>query len=53
MLTKMDQKTFDHLKALFNIDYYIAKNNKPFSYFEGLLKLTVKLGVELQDEYKN
>jgi hypothetical protein len=53
MHEKIDQKTFYHLKTLFNIAYYIVKNNKPFSDFERLLELTGKLGVELKDKYKN
>jgi hypothetical protein len=42
-------KTFGHLKALFNTAYYITKNSKPFSGFEGLLELTGKQRAELQD----
>jgi hypothetical protein len=50
---KMDEKAFDYLKTLFNVSYYIAKNNKPFTDFSGLLELSEKLGVQLQDEYNN
>jgi hypothetical protein len=34
---KMDTKILDNLKALFNVAYCIAKNNKRFSDFSGLL----------------
>jgi hypothetical protein len=50
---KIDGKTFDFLKTLFNVSYYIAKNNKPFTDFTGLLELSDKLGLQLQDEYSN
>jgi hypothetical protein len=43
-MKKMDQKMFDHSKALFNIAYYTAKNNKLFSDTEGLSELTGKFG---------
>lgn len=51
-IKKMDEKMFNHLKVVFNVAYYIAKN-KPFTDFEGLLKLTRKLGVEITNEYAN
>jgi hypothetical protein len=35
------------------VSYYIAKSNKPFADFTGLLELSEKLGVQLQDEYNN
>jgi hypothetical protein len=35
------------------VSYYIAKNNKPFTDFTGLLELGEKLRVQLQDEYNN
>lgn len=43
-IKKMDEKMFNHLKVVFNVAYYIAKNNKPF---------TRKLGVEITNEYAN
>jgi uncharacterized glyoxalase superfamily metalloenzyme YdcJ len=52
-MKKMDEKTFDYLKTLFNGSYYIANNNKPFTDFTGLLELSEKLGLQLQDEYTN
>jgi hypothetical protein len=52
-MKKMDEKTFDYLKTLFKVSYYIAKNNKPFTDFTGLLELSDKLGLQLQDEYNN
>lgn len=50
---KMDSNMFENLKKLFNIAYYIAKNNKPFTDFPGLIELSEKLGVELREEYGN
>jgi hypothetical protein len=32
---------------------YIAKNSKPFTDFTGLLELSEKFGVQLQDEYNS
>jgi len=46
-MKKMDKHMSDHLKILFNVAYYIAKNNKPFSDFESLLELNAKLGVDV------
>jgi hypothetical protein len=49
---KKNYEVFDHLKAPLNVPFYIPKNNETFSDFSGLLQLTGKLGVELQEEYK-
>jgi hypothetical protein len=46
-IEKMDAKMSNNLQALFNVAYYIAKNNKRFSTFSELLQLTAKLGAEL------
>jgi hypothetical protein len=46
-MKKMD-KIFDHLKkTLFSAAYYTAKNSKPFSDYEGMLRVRAKLGVEV------
>ncbi|XP_040177111.1 zinc finger protein 862-like [Rana temporaria] len=50
---KMDQGVFNHMKVLFNVAYYIAKHNKPYTDFKGLLELTEKLGVAAREEYAN
>jgi hypothetical protein len=46
-MKKMDKYMFDHLKILFNVAYYIAKNKKLFSDFESLLELNAKVGVDV------
>jgi hypothetical protein len=46
-MKKMDKHIFEHLKILFSVAYYTAKNNKPFSDFENLLELNAKLWVEV------
>jgi hypothetical protein len=38
---------------LFNIAYYIAKNEKPFKDFENLLSLAGKLNVSILKQYGN
>jgi hypothetical protein len=43
----------NNLQALFNVAYYIAKNNKQFSVFRELLQLTAKLAAELCEENNN
>lgn len=52
-LKRMDEKMFFHLEVLFNISYYIAKNNKPFTDIRGLAELVDKLNVEVLEEYTN
>jgi hypothetical protein len=52
-MKKMDKHIFEHLKILFSVAYYTAKNNKPFSDFENLLELNAKLCVEVREEYSN
>jgi hypothetical protein len=42
-MKKMDKHMSDHFKTIFNVAYYTAKNNKPFSDFESLLELNAKL----------
>ncbi|XP_073532536.1 zinc finger protein 862-like [Phyllobates terribilis] len=49
----MDEDIFKHMTILFNVAYYIAKNNRPFTDFEGLLELTEKLGSAVRQEYAN
>ncbi|XP_070587501.1 zinc finger protein 862-like [Erythrolamprus reginae] len=52
-IRKMDEDMFKHMTILFNVAYYIAKNNRPFTDFEGLLELTEKLGSAVRQEYAN
>ncbi|XP_073524940.1 zinc finger protein 862-like [Phyllobates terribilis] len=49
----MDEDIFKHMTILFNVAYYTAKNNRPFTDFEGLLELTEKLGSAVRQEYAN
>jgi hypothetical protein len=46
-MEKKDAKMSSNLQPLFNVAYYIAKNNELFSIFSELLQLTAKLGAEL------
>lgn len=52
-IKKMDDKMFKQLEVLFNLSYYIAKNNKPFSDIESLAVLSRKLEIDLQNQYAN
>ncbi|XP_078238927.1 zinc finger protein 862-like [Pogona vitticeps] len=52
-LKTMDEKMFFHLEVLFNISFYIAKNNKPFTDLRGLAELAGKLNVEVLEGYTN
>ncbi|XP_053544659.1 zinc finger protein 862 isoform X2 [Bombina bombina] len=49
----MDEDMTSQFKTLFNVAYYIAKNNKPFTDFDGLLELSGKLGATLKEGYAN
>jgi hypothetical protein len=49
----MDHEMFFHLNNLFNISYYIAKNEKHFKDFENLLSLAGKLNVSILKQYGN
>jgi hypothetical protein len=50
-MKKTGRKKYN-VRTLFNVAYYTAKNNKPFSDFSALLELTVKSGVGLR-QYNN
>jgi hypothetical protein len=52
-MKKCDQKMLDRLNCVFNIAYYIAKHNKPYTDIGGLLALVDKLGVEVRSDYSN
>ena len=48
----MSSDTEEKMK-LFNISYFIAKDERPFSDFEDLCKLHVKNGLSLGETYIN
>jgi hypothetical protein len=50
-MKKSDQKMLRSYEACFNIPYYIAKHNKPYTGTGGLVALVDKLGVG--SEYSN
>lgn len=52
-IKRMDDKMFSHMTNLFNIAYYIAKNEKSFADFRDLLSLASKLNVEILKQYGN
>ena len=43
----------DKMKKLFNISYFIAKHERPFSDFKDFFKLHVKNGLSLGETYIN
>lgn len=49
----MSSDTEEKMKKLFNISYFIAKQERPFSDFEDLCKLHVKNGLSLEETYIN
>jgi hypothetical protein len=52
-MKKFDWKMLDHMKCVFNIAYYMAKHNKPYTDIGGLVALEDKLGVRVRSEYSN
>ncbi|XP_070563662.1 zinc finger protein 862-like [Ptychodera flava] len=49
----MDKLQYERLTVLFNTAYYIAKNEKPFSDFAGLLALQEQNRVKVGNSYRN
>ena len=49
----MSSDTEEKMKKLFNISYFLAKHEQPFSDFEDLCKLHVKNGLSLGETYIN
>ena len=52
-LSKMDKDVKVKLVKLFNIAYYVAKEEEPFAKFPKLVDLQIKNGLNLGNTYKN
>ena len=49
----MSSDSEDKMKKLFNLSYFIAKHEQPFSDFKDFFKLHVKNGLSLGETYIN
>ena len=52
-LQQILSNTEEKMKKLYNVSYFIAKHERPFSDFEELCKLHVKNGLSLGETYIN
>jgi len=53
VLQKMSENVRERMTKLFNIAYFVAKEEAPFTMFPSLVDLHHKNGLELGDTYKN
>lgn len=53
MIKSLDEKQREHLKALTNTGFFVAKEGLAFRKFSGLCDLQEKNGVQMGDMYRN